>query len=142
MRNLPTLFTDFDAENPRFSDLLDRFFERSLNYSGRTFAPQLDVVETAKEFEVTVALPGMKKDDIDISIENNVLTISGERKFEKSDDGRNYHRVETQHGRFLRSLPFPDIIDPDNINATYKDGMLHVTIPKLEEKAAKKIEVS
>lgn len=143
MTNLPTLFDDFTSvDRPRFTDVLDRFFERSASLGGGTFIPQVDVAETEKQFEVTVALPGLNKDDIDVSIENNVLTISGEREHEKSENGRNYHRVETRYGRFSRTLPFPDIIDSNKIKADYKDGLLHITIPKLKEKAAKKVKVS
>jgi HSP20 family protein len=105
------------------------------------FVPELNVYETEKEFEITLALPGMSKDEIELSLENHTLTISGERTFEE-DTGRKYHRVESRFGKFERSLPLPDIIDEDNIKATYENGVLTVTVPKLKEKAGRKIEVS
>ncbi len=125
----------------RFSDILDEFMEDAFSLSTGRFVPELNVYETEKEFELTLALPGMSKDDIELSVENHTLTISGERTFEE-ENGRKYHRVESRFGKFERSLPLPDIIDEDNINATYENGVLTVTVPKLKEKAGRKIEVS
>lgn len=146
MKNLPILFNDvvndITNESLRFSDLLDRMFDKSVGLSNGTFAPRMDVSENKKQFDITVALPGMKKEDIDINVENNVLTVSGERRREQTQDNENYHRVETTYGRFSRSLPFPNIINPDKVKAKYEDGLLHITIPKVKEKAGKKIKVS
>lgn len=141
-RNFPTLWNERTTSTPvRFSNWLDDIFDEAFN-TGGTFTPEMNVYENDKEFEVTVALPGMNKDDIDISLENNMLTISGERKMEQEENGRRYHRIESRFGRFSRSLPFPDVIDGDNIRANYENGVLHVTIPKLKEKAGRKIKVS
>jgi HSP20 family protein len=107
-----------------------------------TFAPRVDVAESDKQFEVTVELPGMNKEDIDINMEGNVLTVSGERRFENKEENKNYRRIESSYGFFTRSIPFPDVINPDKINAKYDQGLLRVTIPKVKEKAGKKIEVS
>lgn len=129
------------ATKNRFSDILDEFMEDAFSMGTGRFVPELNVYETEKKFELTLALPGMSKDDIELSVENHTLTISGERTFEE-ENGRKYHRVESRFGKFERSLPLPDIIDVDNINATYENGVLTVTVPKLKEKAGRKIEVS
>lgn len=144
-RNIPTLF-DRDSGNrsvSRFSDWLDEVFDEVLD-ERTSFIPQMNVAETDTEFEVTVALPGMSKDDIDISLDNNVLTISGERKYEKDgeENGRRYRVVETRYGKFNRSMTFPNIIDNDKTEAKFENGELIITIPKVKEKAGRKIEIS
>lgn len=142
--NFPTLFNDRNratATPTRFSDLLDELMEDAFSWGSGSFVPELNVYETEKEFEITVALPGMTKDDINISMEDHTLTISGERRIEE-ESGKKYHRIESRFGEFERRLPLPDIIDEDNIKATYENGVLTVTVPKLKEKAGRKIEVS
>lgn len=139
--NRHPMIHDNDWSIPRFSDIVNRVFERSLNLSNGTFTPEVDVIETNKQFVVTVYLPGLNKDDIEIRFENNVLTVSGERNFAESDD-RKYHIVENHYGKFSRSLPFPDIINSDQISANFEDGVLTITMPKLKEKTAKKVNVS
>ena len=105
--------------------------------------PELNVYETAKQFEVTVELSGMDKNDFDISLNDNVLTISGERRIKENGEkeGRRYHRVESRFGRFSRSLPLPNVADADKIEATYENGVLAISIPKLKEKAGRKIKI-
>lgn len=141
-RNLPALFDE--PENvTSISGWMDRMFDEMINRSSGSFVPKLNVAETEKTFEVTVALPGMKKDDIDIYFENNSLTVSGERRWENEErNGRKYHRLETGYGQFSRSLPFPDVVDSDKIEASFENGELKITIPKKKEKAGKKIKVS
>lgn len=140
-RNFPTLFNDRSTTNtPRFSDMLDDIMEDAFSVSKGTFVPELNVYETDKEFEVTVALPGMRKEDITISLEGNTLLISGERELKEEDDTK-YHRIESRFGKFERSLPLPNTIDEEKIDATYENGVLTITVPKLKEKAGKKIEV-
>lgn len=140
----PTLFSDRGRSrntNPlRFSDILDEMMEDVFSRSKGTFVPELNVYETDKEFEITVALPGMSKDDINIGFENNTITISGERNLPE-EEGTKYHRIESRFGKFERSLPLPNVIDEENINATYDNGVLTITVPKQKEKAGKKIEV-
>lgn len=146
--NFPSLFDDrTSTETPlRFSNWIDEFFEEALEWSGNngsTFFPEMNVYETEKEFELTVALPGMQKDDFEINYENGLLTISGERKLEQEENGRRYHRIESRFGRFSRSMPLPrDIINQDKITAKYENGVLYVTAPKIKEKAGKKIKIS
>lgn len=122
---------------------LDEVFEDAFNWTEGTFVPELNVYETAKMFEITVELPGMKKEDFDISLDDNVLTISGERRAtDGEENGRRYHRIESRFGRFSRSLPLPNVVDVENINAKYENGVLAISIPKLKEKAGRKIEIS
>lgn len=125
------------------SKWLDDVFEDAFNWTEGTFVPELNVYETAKMFEVTVELPGMDKGDFDISLNDNILTISGERIIKERDDnnGRTYHRIESRYGRFSRSLPLPDVADLDKIEATYENGVLAITIPKLKERAGRKIKI-
>ncbi|MDX1642600.1 MAG: Hsp20/alpha crystallin family protein [Balneolaceae bacterium] len=143
-RNFPTLFRDRDINKTRFSDVMDEMFDEMANINRNRFVPSMDVAETEKTFEVTLALPGMNKKDINIELENDVLTVSGERRWEheEKENGRTYHRVETGHGQFSRSITLPNIVDSENVEAKFKNGELQITIPKLEEKTAKKIDIS
>ncbi len=126
------------------SNWLDEVFEDAFDWTEGTFVPELNVYETAKMFEITVELPGMSKEDFDISLDDNILTISGERRANKgeNENGRRYHRVESRFGRFSRSLPLPNVVDVENIEAKYENGVLAISIPKLKEKAGRKIEIS
>jgi HSP20 family protein len=121
-----------------FSSLIDRFFNDSLTRSGgSTFVPKVDIVETKEAFEVHVAAPGLNKDDFNIEVNDNYLTISGERKFEEEKKERTFHAIETQYGVFSRSFSMPDGVDTNKINARYQNGMLVVSIPKDEKKMLK-----
>lgn len=126
----------------RFSDIMDEFFNDAVNARRDSFVPSIDVSETDNQFLITAELPGMKKDDINISLENNRLSISGERTFENEEKGKTYHRVETQYGSFSRSFQLPDNISEESITAKYEDGLLNITIDKSEEKVKKQIEIS
>lgn len=133
---------NIDLHSKNFSDILDEFFNESLNYRKDSFMPSVDISETKKEFEVSVALPGMNKEDINVDLENGRLSISGERKFENEENNKNYHRVESGFGSFSRSFQLPDTIDEDSIFAKYEDGVLNITIAKSEEKVKKQIKIS
>ncbi len=131
-----------DLQSKNFSDILDEFFNESLNYRKDSFMPSVDISETENEFEVSVALPGMKKEDITVDLENGRLSISGERKFENEENGKNFHRVESSFGSFNRSFQLPDTINEDSIEAKYNNGVLNITIAKSEEKVKKQIKIS
>ncbi|HET8864291.1 MAG TPA: Hsp20/alpha crystallin family protein [Gracilimonas sp.] len=131
-----------DLHSKNFSDILDEFFNESLNYRKDSFMPSVDISETENEFEVSVALPGMKKEDINVDLENGRLSISGERKFENEENGKNFHRVESSFGSFNRSFQLPDTIDEDSIEAKYNNGVLNITIAKSEEKVKKQIKIN
>ena len=125
-----------------FSDLMDEFFKDVVNTNRDSFVPGIDISETDEQFQISAELPGMKKENIDVSLDNGRLSISGERKFENKEEGKTYHRVETSYGSFNRSFQLPDNVDEESINATYEDGILNITIDKAEDKVKKKIEIS
>jgi HSP20 family protein len=128
-------------------DEIDRVFEgpvaefvRGSNYfSGWT--PALDVFEDKDAFTVKVELPGMKKEDINVTLHDGSLSISGERKHEVRPDDTEVHRTERYVGRFQRTLTLPAAVAADRIKATYKDGVLSVHLPKTEEAKPKQIDV-
>ncbi len=105
------------------------------------WAPPVNIKETNDAFEIEMELPGVKKGDIDITVENNVLTISGEKKEEKEVKDGNYLRAERFYGSFSRSFTLPQQVKADEISATYKDGVLNVILPKVEESRPKKIKI-
>lgn len=131
-----------DLMSKRFSDIMDEFFNDAVKARQDSFVPGIDISETDDKFLINVELPGMKKDDIDVSLENGRLTISGERKFEKEDKGKTFHRIETSYGSFNRSFQLPDNVDEESVKATYEDGILNISIDKAEDKVTKKIEIS
>ena len=124
--------------------LFDRFFEswplRGLAETGR-WMPSVDVSETEKELIVRAELPGMDPKEIDISMSGNVLTIKGERKHEREEKKENFHMVERSSGSFSRSIQLPTEVKAEKIQATYKDGILSISMPKTKAEAVKKIEV-
>ncbi|RKX70178.1 Hsp20/alpha crystallin family protein [candidate division WOR-3 bacterium] len=124
-----------------FDRLFDRFFENWPEPMEEFWAPAIDVVETDGHIEVKAELPGLKKEDIRVKLEDNVLTISGERKKEKEEKDKRYYRVERCYGRFLRSIELPTEVEPEKVEAKYKDGVLSITIPKPESARPKEIEV-
>jgi HSP20 family protein len=101
------------------------------------WAPAVNISETDKAYLVKVDLPEVKKEDVKITQEAGVLTIEGERRQEKREDGETFHRVESSYGRFMRRFTLPDDAQEDGIEAAYKDGMLSVTVPKAAAKQAK-----
>ena len=123
-----------------FANLIDRFFNESMSRTGGSqysFVPKVDIVENEKSFEIHVAVPGMNKDDFKIDLNDNLLTISGERKFTKDKKENNYHSIESQFGTFLRSFSLPENVDGTKIQAAYVNGILEITVPKDEKKALK-----
>jgi HSP20 family protein len=121
-----------------FSSLVDKFFNDSLTRSGgSSFIPKVDIVETAEAFEVQLAVPGLTKEDFNIELNDNYLTVSGERKFSNEKKEKNYHAIETHYGTFSRSFSLPENVDATKISAKYNNGILELTIPKDEKKALK-----
>jgi HSP20 family protein len=131
----------YDAANKRFSELMDDFFNDAVGFKGNSFVPSIDISETDKEFLITAELPGMKKEDIDISVENGHLVLRGERKAKDEEEGKTFHRIETSRGSFERSFQLPDYVDEETINAGYKDGLLNISMGKGENKVKKQIEI-
>jgi len=105
------------------------------------WSPLVDITEDDKEYLIKAELPDMKKEDVRLTVENEVLAISGERKFEKEEKGKKYHRVERAYGSFVRSFSLPEDADGSKVSADYKDGMLHVHLPKSEKAKPKAIEI-
>jgi HSP20 family protein len=101
----------------------------------------VDIYEENDKFVIKAEVPGVKKEDIDISIENNILTIKGERKFEKETKKENYHRAERYYGAFQRAFTLPGIVNQEKIKANLDNGVLTVEIPKKEEVKPKKIAI-
>jgi HSP20 family protein len=121
-----------------FSSLIDRFFNDSLTRSGgSSFQPRVDIVENENAYELHVAVPGMNKEDFQIEMKDNFLTVSGERKFSSEKKDANWHSIETQFGAFSRSFSLPENVDASKITAKYNNGILEVAIPKDEKKALK-----
>ena len=105
------------------------------------WAPAVDVSETDKTYTVKVEVPEMKREDIKVNVANGVLSISGERKFEKEEKEKKYHRVERSYGSFLRSFALPDNADPNQVNAQYRDGVLTVHVQKTAQAKPRAIDV-
>lgn len=105
------------------------------------WSPLVDITEDDKEYIVKAEIPEMKKEDIKINVHDDVLSISGERKYEKEEKGKKYHRVERAYGSFMRSFTLPEDADGSKVNAEYKEGVLKVHLPKSEKAKPKAIEV-
>jgi HSP20 family protein len=104
--------------------------------------PRVDIVEDEREFLVKAELPEMRREDVKVTVEEGVLTITGERKLEKEERGRRYHRVESEHGTFLRSFTLPAAVLADKVAADFKDGVLKVHLPKdIKAESRKAIEI-
>lgn len=125
-----------------FNNLFDRFFndnfttpEKNGSYA---FVPQVDIAETEKAFELHFVVPGVDKSGISIDLQDGKLTVSGERKVENEKNEKNFHSRESFFGSFERSFYLPDNINEEKVEASYKDGILNITIPKDEKKVVKK----
>jgi HSP20 family protein len=105
------------------------------------WAPVVDVIENEKEYLIKAELPEVKKEDVKVTAEEGVLLIQGERKAEKEEKGKRYHRIERLYGSFLRSFTIPDDVDEDRVTADFKEGMLNIHLPKSEKAKPKKTEV-
>lgn len=120
------------------NDELDRLFETPL----QAWAPTLDVHEDKDKFTVNLELPGLKREDINVHLEDGCLVISGERKSETVSEDTEVHRQERYYGKFARALTLPTAVSADKVKAAYKDGILSVTLPKAEEAKPKQIDVA
>jgi HSP20 family protein len=106
-----------------------------------TWSPAVDIFETEGEIVVKAELPGVERKDITLNLENNILTVRGERRFEKETKEENYHRIERAYGGFSRSFSIPATVDEEKIRADYKDGVLKIALPKKEQAKAKQIRI-
>src|SRR5256714_5955089 len=130
-----------DEVNRLFSTSLGRGFDDE-GLSRGAWMPSVDIFENKDSIVLEAELPGMNREDFELTIENNVLTLRGERRFEKKDEGDNYHRVERSYGSFTRSFTLPQTVSSENANAEYKNGVLRVTLHKREEVKARRIEIA
>ena len=105
------------------------------------WSPSVDIFENKNEIVLEAELPGMTAEDVNISIENNVLTLHGERRFEKKDESDNFHRVERSYGSFTRSFTLPPTVSSENANAEFQNGVLRLTLAKREEAKPRRIEI-
>jgi HSP20 family protein len=106
-----------------------------------TWSPAVDIFETENEIMVRAELPGIERKDIVLNLDNNVLTLKGERKFEKETRQENYHRIERSYGAFSRAFSIPAIVEEEKIRAEYKDGILTIALPKKEQVKPKQIKI-
>ena len=149
MMNNLTPFKDYMPIDPfrLFPNRLESLFGEPLSLfqptaeMTKTWTPLCDIYETDKEMVIKFELPEIRKQDVEVKLEQNVLTVRGERKFEEKTDRENYHRIERRYGEFLRSFNIPLYVDPAKINAEFKDGVLTITLPKNEEARPKQITV-
>jgi len=140
---------DTSRELEDISDRLSRLFGRSVtpkeggkeDITVAEWSPLVDITEDDKEYLIKAELPEIKKEDVKLNIHNDVLSISGERKYEKEEKGKKYHRVERAYGSFTRSFTLPDDADASKVAAEYRDGVLKVHLPKSEKAKPKTIEV-
>jgi HSP20 family protein len=137
-------FKEFERMRRDMDRLWDSFFEGGLRRGTEgegEWLPSLDVAETKNELVVKAEVPGMEPKDIDISLSDGVLTIKGEKKQEKEEKEADYHLVERSYGAFTRLVRLPKEVQSEKISASYKDGILKVTLPKSEEAKKKEIKI-
>ena len=135
-------FNDFRTLQARlFEPFFGSFNFMNDELPSGTWAPAVDVAEEQDKIVVKVEVPGMNEKDLKVSFEDGLLTVSGERQFERKDD-RNYHRIERTYGSFVRSFSLPRSVDANKIAASYVNGVLEIEIPKLEEAKPKQIQIN
>ena len=132
-------FRELNMFPGRFGRFLDKDWEKGM--STTEWNPSVDIFENDSDLVVKVEVPGMNAKDFDLRIENNVLMLKGERKFEKETKDENYHRVEREYGSFSRSFALPTAVKEDKVTAEYKDGILKIVLPKKEEVKPKSIKI-
>ncbi|WP_062132267.1 Hsp20/alpha crystallin family protein [Demequina aestuarii] len=125
-----------------FNRMVRQFFGDSDTALAGAFSPALDVEENEEGFTLHVEIPGVSPDQVDVSIEENVLTVAGQRDFYEESNPDGFKRVERRFGRFHRAVRLPDRVDPDHIEAAYRDGLLTITVPKAESAKPRRIQVA
>jgi len=136
-------FRELASFQDEMNKLFNEFFSRrSRGEEISLWAPALDISETDDEIRIKAELPGVKKEDVSISISNNILVIRGEKKREVEEEKENFHRVERIYGSFHRSLELPTVVQPENVEATFEGGVLNIVLPKSEEVKPKEIYIN
>src|SRR5437762_14259493 len=144
-----TVLTRWDpfCEFSTLQDRMNRLFQQSYgdreeSLTTSTFAPAVDVYEDEHQVTLKIEVPGIDEKDIDVRVENNTLTVQGERKIEKEEKEENYRRVERQYGSFTRTFTLPQTVDSEKVSANYDKGVLKITLPKRAEAKPKQIKVN
>ncbi len=136
---------ELDSLQGEMNRLFDGFFGTGTGARNgatlRRWIPAMDVVEAGDELVLRADLPGMREDDVAIEIKDNVLTVSGERRSEYSEEGESFYRAERVFGSFSRSLALPDGVEPDSVSAKFADGVLEVRVPKPQERKPHRVEI-
>ena len=136
-------FREFSTLQDRMNRLFRESFEgQEQSLSTSSFAPAVDVYEDEHNVALKIEVPGIDEKDIDIRVENNLLTVHGERKIEKEEKEENFRRVERQYGSFTRTFTLPNTVDTENVQANYDKGVLKINLPKKAEAKPKQIKVN
>ena len=138
-------FNGLDRFHNQMNDLFADVFghtHRSFSLENDLWYPKVDIAESKDAYVIKAEVPGMKKEDFSLEVKDNVLTLSGERKAEQTEDGVEYRRVERVAGKFVRSFTLPELVKHDAIKANYQDGVLEIQVPKAEAAKPKRIEIS
>ncbi len=145
--HLPKLRSKAESISTRdslFDDLFNELYSLPTSFlskSGMDLSPRIDVSETDAEYKIEAELPGINQKEIDVKIDNNILTIKGKKEDTKEEKDKNYHLRERYYGMFQRSISLPSNIEPDKIDASFKNGVLHIVVPKNDKRTPKKIEI-
>ncbi len=144
-RDLPTFPSDVMNMQREINRMFDSFFRGGLaeddTFAASDWTPAVDIAEHENEYFVKLELPGVSKDDVKITMQDNILTVRGEKKKERENKGSGFHRVERSYGAFQRNFTLPSTVKADKIDASYADGILTIILPKAEEAKPKQIEV-
>jgi HSP20 family protein len=131
-------FTGFGSLQESLRDMLASWpFGERESFALADWTPSCNVSETAEAYLIEAELPGVKEEDLEVKVEDRVLLLRGERREEKEEKGKKYHRVESSYGSFMRSFRLPDDADEDKVTAEFKEGILNVSIPRTEAKRSK-----
>jgi len=143
LAKLNPVFTEFNLTKDRLNRLFGRddLWEAEGTLAATDWTPAVDVLEGENEIVIKAELPGVEPKDIAVNVDNNVLTLKGERRFEKEVNKENYYRMERTYGTFSRSFSLPAFVDPATVRAEYKDGPLRLVLPKKEAAKTRRIEV-
>jgi HSP20 family protein len=128
---LNSIFQDFSRPN-----------NDAENLNSGSFAPAVDIYEDAQKLSLRIEVPGLKPEDVDIRVENNTMTVRGERRFANEEKEENYHRIERRYGSFVRSFTLPQTVDMENVSANYEQGLLSIDIPKKPEAKPKQVKIA
>jgi len=148
MSYLPRLRSKSESIRTRdsiFDDLFNELYSLPTSFlskSGMDLSPRIDISETDNEYKIEAELPGINQKEIDVKIDNNILTIKGKKEDIKEEKEKNYHLRERYYGAFQRSISLPNNIEPEKIKASFENGVLNISVPKSDKRTPKKIEIS